>query len=200
MGLEELWAEVTPPAARKLLIAATHAFAERGYHATTTRDVASRAGMSPAAVYIHYPTKEDLLFHISRLGHRGALDVLNNAATSSDDPAQCLQVAVREFAGWHARFHTTGRVVQYELSALAPAHFGEIVEFRREIERTMRAVVDRGIRSGQFTVADPAGTTLAILSLCIDVARWFRADGKRSPAQIGEVYAELVTRMVGATQ
>lgn len=37
------WAEVTPDAARRLLIAAVQAFAERGYHATTTRDIASRA-------------------------------------------------------------------------------------------------------------------------------------------------------------
>lgn len=38
------WAEVTPEAARRLLVAAVDAFAERGYHATTTRDIAGRAG------------------------------------------------------------------------------------------------------------------------------------------------------------
>lgn len=35
------WSEVTPEAARRLLVAAVEAFAERGYHATTTRDIAS---------------------------------------------------------------------------------------------------------------------------------------------------------------
>ncbi|MGW2996243.1 TetR family transcriptional regulator, partial [Streptomyces sp. NPDC001193] len=33
------WSEVTPDAARRLLVAAVEAFAERGYHATTTRDI-----------------------------------------------------------------------------------------------------------------------------------------------------------------
>ncbi|MGW3416419.1 helix-turn-helix domain-containing protein, partial [Streptomyces sp. NPDC000888] len=56
----QAWAEVTPDAARRLLVAAVEAFAERGYHATTTRDIAGRAGMSPAALYIHYKTKEEL--------------------------------------------------------------------------------------------------------------------------------------------
>lgn len=37
------WSEVTPDAARRLLVAAVEAFAERGYHATTTRDIAGRA-------------------------------------------------------------------------------------------------------------------------------------------------------------
>ncbi|WP_309117844.1 helix-turn-helix domain-containing protein, partial [Saccharothrix sp.] len=59
-----------------MLIAAAAAFAGRGYHATTTRDIAAQAGMSPAAVYIHYRSKEDLLFQISRIGHRRALEML----------------------------------------------------------------------------------------------------------------------------
>lgn len=197
--LEELWAEVTPAAARKLLIAAAHAFAERGYHATTTRDIASRAGMSPAALYIHYSTKEDLLFQISKLGHRDALDLVRDAAASSDDPVRCLQAAVRALASWHAQFPTAARVIEYELSALTTTHFAEIREFRREIDRIMRNVLGRGIRAGRFHMTDPAGANLAILSLCVDVARWFRADGERSPQQIGNLYAELVTRMVGAT-
>lgn len=42
-GQETPWGEVTPEAARRLLVAAVEAFAERGYHATTTRDIAGRA-------------------------------------------------------------------------------------------------------------------------------------------------------------
>lgn len=58
------------------------AFAERGYHATTTRDIAGRAGMSPAALYIHYKTKEELLHRISRIGHDRALGILRTAAAA----------------------------------------------------------------------------------------------------------------------
>lgn len=76
------WAEVTPDAARRLLVAAVDAFAERGYHATTTRDIAGRAGMSPAALYIHYKTKEELLHRISRIGHDRALKIMRDAADS----------------------------------------------------------------------------------------------------------------------
>ncbi|MCZ9342263.1 TetR family transcriptional regulator, partial [Streptomyces sp. TRM76130] len=39
---------------------------------------------------------------------------------------------------------------------------------------------------------------LAVLSLCIDVARWFNVDGARTPDEVGAVYADLVLRMVGA--
>jgi len=117
----EAWGDISPDAARRLVIAAVEAFAERGYHATTTRDIAGRAGMSPAALYIHYRTKEELLYQISRVGHLLSLGLLQEAASGGGPAAGRLTDAVRSFVRWHAEHHTTGRVVQYELGALGEA-------------------------------------------------------------------------------
>jgi AcrR family transcriptional regulator len=192
------WAEVTPEAARRLLVAAVDAFAERGYHATTTRDIAGRAGMSPAALYIHYKTKEELLHRISRIGHDRALFVLEAAADGAGTAAERLAEAVRSFVRWHAERHTTARVVQYELDALGEEHRTEIVELRRRSDAVVRRIIGDGVRAGEFDVPDVPGTTLAVLSLCIDVARWFNAQGSRTPDEVGELYADLVLRMVAA--
>ncbi|HEV7907428.1 MAG TPA: TetR/AcrR family transcriptional regulator [Pseudonocardiaceae bacterium] len=192
--LEQTWRHVTPDTARRLLIAASQAFADRGYHATTTRDIASLAGMSPAAVYIHYRSKEELLFQISKIGHELSLAVLTEV--QGDDPTQVLANAVSSFARWHAEFHNTARVVQYELSALTPEHHAEVVELRRRIEAEVRNVIEAGVETGEFDVPDLRGATLAVLSLCIDVARWYQPGGKRSPEQIGDLYADLVLRML----
>ncbi|WP_030778915.1 TetR/AcrR family transcriptional regulator [Streptomyces sp. NRRL S-920] len=198
-GVEEQpWGEVSPDAARRLLIAAVEAFAERGYHATTTRDIASRAGMSPAALYIHYKTKEELLHRISRIGHDKALTILRTAADGDGCAADRLAAAVRSFVGWHAAHHTTARVVQYELDALGEEHRTEIVALRRESDAAVRGIINDGVRAGEFDVPDVPGTTLAVLSLCIDVARWFNAAGHRTPDEVGALYADLVLRMVGA--
>ncbi|MEV0786183.1 TetR/AcrR family transcriptional regulator [Streptomyces sp. NPDC050423] len=192
------WAEVTPEAARRLLVAAVDAFAERGYHATTTRDIAGRAGMSPAALYIHYKTKEELLHRISRIGHDRALSVLEAAADGEGTAAERLARAVRSFVQWHAERHTTARVVQYELDALGAEHRTEIIELRRRSDAVVRRIIGEGVAAGEFDVPDVPGTTLAVLSLCIDVARWFNAQGSRTPDEVGELYAGLVLRMVGA--
>ncbi|MDH6542759.1 TetR/AcrR family transcriptional regulator [Streptomyces lavendulae] len=194
----QAWSEVTPDAARRLLVAAVEAFAERGYHATTTRDIAGRAGMSPAALYIHYKTKEELLHRISRIGHDKALEILETAAAGPGTAAERLDAAVRSFVGWHAAHHTTARVVQYELDALAPEHRGEIVALRRESDAAVRRIIAEGVGAGEFDVPDVPGTTLAVLSLCIDVARWFSTAGHRTPDEVGALYADLVLRMVGA--
>ncbi|MEU9184522.1 TetR/AcrR family transcriptional regulator [Streptomyces sp. NPDC048484] len=196
-GEMQPWAEVTPNAARRLLVAAVEAFAERGYHATTTRDIAGRAGMSPAALYIHYKTKEELLHRISRIGHEKALDILRTAGGREGSPAERLADAVSSFVRWHAGGRTTARVVQYELDSLGTDARAEIIALRRQVDAEVRAIIEDGVAAGDFDVPDVPGTTLAVLSLCIDVARWFNVNGPRTPEMVGDLYADLVLRMVG---
>ncbi|GGZ03298.1 TetR/AcrR family transcriptional regulator [Streptomyces nitrosporeus] len=197
-GEDTPWSEVTPEAARRLLVAAVEAFAERGYHATTTRDIAGRAGMSPAALYIHYKTKEELLHRISRIGHDRALRLLEAAADGEGSAAGRLADAVRSFVHWHAERHATARVVQNELQALGDEHRAEILDLRRKSDAMVRRIINDGVEAGEFDVPDVPGTTLAVLSLCIDVARWFNAQGSRTPEEVGTLYAGLALRMVGA--
>ncbi|MFI2349896.1 TetR/AcrR family transcriptional regulator [Streptomyces sp. NPDC019443] len=197
-GEDMPWDEVTPEAAKKLLVAAVGAFAERGYHATTTRDIAGRAGMSPAALYIHYKTKEELLHRISRIGHDKALEILSAAADAEGTPSERLADAVSSFVRWHAGRHDTAHVVQYEIDALSDDHRTEILELRRRSDAVVRGILRDGVESGEFDVPDIPGTTVAVLSLCIDVARWFSTKGRRTPDEVGALYADLVLRMVGA--
>ncbi|MDN5856972.1 MAG: TetR family transcriptional regulator, partial [Actinomycetia bacterium] len=104
------------------------------------------------------------------------------------------------FTRWHAEHHTRARIVQYELDALAPEHYVEVAAMRREIEAVLRRVLLDGVRDGSFDLKDDEvpGTAVALLSLGIDVSRWYREDGVRSAPDIAEHYAELAVRMAGA--
>jgi hypothetical protein len=90
--------------------------------------------------------------------------------------------------------------VQYELDSLGPEARTEILALRRQCDAEVRAVIEDGLAAGEFDVLDVKGTTLAILSLCIDVARWFNIAGPWTPDEIGALYADLVLRMVGVKQ
>lgn len=182
----------------RLVAAAVDAFAARGFHGTTTRDIASAAGMSPAALYVHHRSKEELLHQISRTGHDRVLALVRNAVAGAADPEQQLLAVVRAFVVHHAEGHTGARVVNYELSALSPEHLDEIAATRRTIEQEMRAVVEAGVSSGVFTTPHPRMTALALLSLGIDVARWYRDEGEWGPGEIADHYCDLALRMVGA--
>lgn len=185
-------------AAARIRAAAVEAFASSGYGGTTTREIAARLEMSPAAMYPHYRSKEELLFAISFEGHTAALDIVSAADLPDQSPSIRLPALIRAFGRWQATHHARARVVQYELTALTPEHYRTIVGLRRAITRVVRTVVDAGIASGEFTVPDGEGVTLALMSLCVDICRWFPAGAYTEPDAVADLYADLAMRMVGA--
>lgn len=181
----------------RLMEAAADAFADKGFHATTTRDIASRAGLSPAGVYVHFASKEDLLYAISRRGHVAARDMLVAAAARAGAPTQALQAIMSTFSRWHAEHYRVGRIVQYEFAHLTPAHREEVLALRKEIDAVMQDVLRDGVAAGEFSVDDIPVTALALSSLCVDVARWYQPGIRRTPAEIGASNAALGLRLVG---
>lgn len=182
----------------RLQEAAIQAFAEKGFHGTTTRDIAAAAGMSPAALYVHHKSKEELLYLISRNGHERTLRLVRSAIESSENPASAVRQVMHDFALDHAVTHTGARIVNYELAALTPDHFQEILEIRRAIEGEFRRLVERGVASGAFDTADPHMASVALLSLGIDIARWYREGIRWTPDQIADRYADIALLIVGA--
>jgi AcrR family transcriptional regulator len=184
----------------RLLAAAVSAFAERGYHATTTRDIAAAAGMSPAALYVHHASKEELLYEIARRGHQEVLAALAAALDAADPeppPAGQLRATVYAFAEFHVRSHTSARVINYELAALTREHYAEIHAVRRQIEGTFRRIIERGIGDGSFDLADARMPALAIVSLGVDITRWYHPGGFTAD-EIAAAYADMALRIVGA--
>jgi len=191
-------ASVTEPeASRRLLAAAIEAFGERGYHATTTREIAERAGMSPAGVYVHFQSKEDVLFRVMQLGHASAFAAVEEALAGDALPEIKVRRFVEAFTSWHARNHRAARVQQYELRALSRERYDEIRHVRGRFERLLREQLRDGIASGAFTITTVDPAALAILSLGIDVARWYRPGVDPAPDELGRGYADLVLRMLG---
>jgi AcrR family transcriptional regulator len=192
----ELWSEVKPEAARRLMVAAIEAFARRGYHATTTRDIATAAGMSPAALYVHFPSKAALLSAIARSGHTRALEIVQEVMATTDDPEERVRLIVERFVTWHAKRNRVARIIQYELHALPEPEQREMRSLRRQTDQLVREVISAGVAAGRFGVEDVRTASRAVLSLGIDVARWYTEHTRPSPAELGRQYADLALRML----
>ena len=196
-GRQDAVGDVTDTAVR-IMLAAADAFAEKGFHATTTRDIASRAGLSPAGVYVHFASKEVLLFELSRRGHARARDLLVAAADQAGTPTEALRAIVGGFSRWHAEHYELGRIVQFEFRHLSPEHREAVLGLRKEIDGVVAGVLRDGVASGEFEVDDVSVTALALLSMAIDVARWYAPDVRRTPAMIEASYGALAVRLARA--
>jgi AcrR family transcriptional regulator len=196
VGDPALWAKVENASARAILTAALVSFSEDGYHATTTRRISERAGLSPTAMYVHYRSKMDLLVLLCEIGHAAVLEEVEAALAEGGDPADKIRRFVCVFVAWHARNHTLGRVVQYEMHTIPKERFEAIRDLRERTTRRLREVLDAGAAQSVFTIGDPLVTTISILSIGIDVARWY--NGRPEPEALAAAQSELVMSMIGA--
>ena len=90
-ALERLFGEYHFPAGpRRILLAAATAFAERGFHATTTRDIAAQAGPSSAALYFYFRSKEEVLYQIATSALDFTIDLVATEAKSPGSPTERL--------------------------------------------------------------------------------------------------------------
>jgi AcrR family transcriptional regulator len=187
-----------PAGPRRILLAAATAFAERGFHATTTRDIAAQAGLSPAALYVYFRSKEEVLHQIVTSTLDFTVEVVATEASRPGSPADRLAGLVRVLTLWTTYNSQVAHVVLYQTGALSSVHLADLAAREREISRIVRRVIADGISSRDFDVPDPGVAAIAVLSLCLDVARWYTPGHRLTPQQLGDFNAVAALRIAGA--
>lgn len=184
-----------PGTRERILTAATAAFARSGFHATSIRSIAAAARTSTSALYVHFASKEEVLYEITRNGHDELQSRLNESLTG-DDPLHNLESWMHAFVLFHTQEPTVARMVNHELPALTPTHLADIERARRDLNKALSSLIETTAKLGLLRVEDTRIATAAVLSLGIDVARWFDPDREWSGDDLASRYTVLALRML----
>jgi hypothetical protein len=65
------------------------------------------------------------------------------------------------------------------------------------VSRLVRRVISDGKKTGEFDIDDPGAAAIAILSLCLDVPRWYHPGHRLTPQELGEFNAAAALRIAG---
>ncbi|MBL0918567.1 MAG: TetR/AcrR family transcriptional regulator [Hydrogenophaga sp.] len=190
---------VDSPTVRRLLLAGIECFWRDGFHASSTRDIAKRAKLSPAAVYVHFASKEDLLFTIILAVAERLRDRLRELAEQGGSPTDLLKRLVHAYVAFPARMYKASLVANREFNSLTPSQRKQVVKIRDELEQIVGDCLERGKAAGEFRFADLSITRMAVVSLCRSTLLWYSPRGRLSPEEIGDQYLPLVLGMVGGT-
>jgi TetR/AcrR family transcriptional regulator, cholesterol catabolism regulator len=185
---------------RQIEDVASTLFSERGYTATTVRDIARALDMQGGSLYAHISSKEDVLWNIvSRAAERFHAAV-RPVANGTGTVAERLRGMVRA----HVRVVTDdiehANVFLHEWRFLAPERRAAIARQRDAYEAYFRAVIAEGMANGEFRPADPKMAGLGVLSAVNGIAQWYRADGPLAPDTIADSFADLFLRGLAAPQ
>lgn len=181
-----------------VLDAALRLFAEHGYGGTSVRDIATIAGVQPATLYAYFPSKAHVLAELVRIGHEAHQQRIRNALLETQPSArQQLAALVRAHVSMHADYPMLAVVANAELHALSAEMAAPALALRRQSEQLMLEVVERGLRLGEFHVAQPWLAVAAIAAMGLRVAHWYTPDFSLSAEAVADNYVEFAWRVVG---
>jgi AcrR family transcriptional regulator len=152
-----------------ILDAALTAFCQYGYGKTTMQDVARAAGMSRAALYLHFPSKEDLFRAGSRRAHSRALDEVDAALAQHGDVLSRVDAAMAAyFGGLLAQISSSvhgGEVLDASLDVagdiVSEAHAALVVRLAGALQTAAAA------GEVQFSTSDATAEDIALLLLAV---------------------------------
>ena len=150
-----------------------------------------------AALYFYFRSKEEVLYQIATSALDFTIDLVATEAKSPGSPTERLTNLVRVLTIWHTYNSQVAHVVLYQTGALTTAHLADVAAKQREVSQIFRQVITDGVKSGDFDVPDTGAATIAVLSLCLDVARWYRPGYRLTPQQLGDFNAVAALRIAG---
>lgn len=191
-----------PSRRRRIEDVASALFRERGYAATSVRDIARALDVQGASLYAHVTSKEDVLWSIvDRAASRfEAAAQVADQATAGAGATDRLAALVRAHVGVITADPGAASVFVHEWRALGPERRAGVAERRDAYERRFREAVDDGMASGEFVLTDSAIAAAFLLTALNGLATWFHRDGQLTPDRIADHFVDLSVRtLAGAT-
>jgi TetR/AcrR family transcriptional regulator, cholesterol catabolism regulator len=180
----------------KMLAKASTLFWEKGYSATSMRDIAKAYGCKAANIYNFFPNKEALLYEF--LSSQMKL-IVSKIEHLEHDQSMSAVDQLRFLMSRHLH-HTLSYsknsrfLFDVGLDWLSPAKRKKIIALRDDYDRILRRVIQRGIEAGEFVNTDAKVTAFNISSMIVRSIIWFSPKGKLSAEEVLDHIFNLVLK------
>ncbi len=178
----------------EILATAERLFSERGYHATSMRDIAAALGLKGGSLYSHIKGKEELLWWGLDRAARQFQDIQVRFDADSAPAVERLRGAIRAHIRIVANNLPAATVYFHEWRFLPEGP--ERLDFlarRNSYEEWMRQLIESARAEGQFAPGiDSKWATLLILSAANWLYQWYNPQGVLSAEEIADRFTEII--------
>ncbi len=173
--------------------AAGRLFAEKGYAATTIRDIAGAVDMRSGSPFYHFKTKHDMLRAVVLEGIAAIDEAVSRATAGGKSPRAAFEAMLR--AHLDQLLGSAGRdfaaTLLHESRHLDPEVLAEVTALKDRYE-TMWQKALKDLKRAGLIEEDDAVTRLFLMGALNWTVQWYRPDGPRSIEQIARRLAAFV--------
>lgn len=171
---------------------ATALFQERGYAATSMRDLAQVLGIEAASLYSHIRSKEEILQKICFRMADEFFNAWNEVELENRSQADKMERAMIAHVQVITKDTAASAVFFNEWRHLSEPSLSDFLAMRNDYEGRFINIIKDGITSGEFAEVDEKFTMLTILSSLNWTHNWFKPSGNLSPEEVGQRLAALL--------
>ena len=175
-------------------------FAQKGFEATSTREIAAEAGLTVAGLYYYVGTKEELLLHIVLDISNALLRSAVSISAGNDSAEQKLARLVQLHVWFHGAYAQASRVVDIEIRALTGEAREQAQRIRDQYEAEWRSAVAQGNAAGVFEGQDAKLAAIALIEMGRGISHWYNPHGNLSLPDICHMYVDWALGLLRATR
>jgi len=176
----------------QVIRAAAELFKEKGYVATSMRDLAQALGIEAASLYSHIKSKEEILqslcFEMAALFRHSLHKVEKEDISYSEK----LRKGILGHIEVMAKDLTASAVFMHEHRHLSADHLKKFLLLRINYINRFKKIIEGGINAGEFR---PLDTKLAVMTLFSSLnwmPNWYDPTGIINPIELGNQLADML--------
>jgi AcrR family transcriptional regulator len=159
-------------------------FRNKGYAATSMRDLAKEVGIEPASIYSHVKSKEALLQKICfRIAYE-FFDALQGILKEDLSAEEKLSTAIDAHVGVILNNLDATTVFFHEWKHLSEPSLSEFKTLRNKYEKQFRSIIEAGIESDEFDEVDAHVSIKLLFAMMNSIYEWYNPKGKLKQQEI----------------
>lgn len=174
--------------------AAAHLFRERGYAATSMRDLARAVRLEASSLYNHIGSKAGLLRDICFENAQHYLEAITEIEQLDGNAGEKVERLIRFHIRMATEDLTSVMAFNDEWRHLEEPHLSEFRQLRKNYESRFRRIIEQGMAAGDFKPGNAHIVLYTLLSSIRWLHDWYKPGQAVSPEQLQRDIAQLLLK------
>ncbi|UII23666.1 TetR/AcrR family transcriptional regulator [Fulvivirga ligni] len=171
---------------------AAELFKEKGYAATSMRDLANALGIEAASLYSHIKSKEEILQHLCFDMAEKFRNSLEEVEKADNSFSKKLRLGILGHIQVMAQELTASAVFMNEHRHLSDPHLKAFLLLRINYINRFKKIIEGGIKSGEFKKLDTKLAVMTLFSSLNWMPHWYDPSGIIEPIELGNQLADML--------
>jgi len=175
----------------EIINAAVKLFKEKGYKATSIRDIAASINLTQGTIYHYVKNKEELLFEINDRLINSVLIRRKEILDADLSGKEKLRLTIRDILTAISSYNDYIFVFFRDYKNLSKNNLKKIIKKRDNYEKMVETIIQKGIANKEFKNLDSRISALALFGICNWATNWLKPRGRLSIDEISDILSEI---------